>query len=791
MTQSQPGGLFVGTERVPLRGVSVRVKVQRTAAEVVVAQRYVNTEKVPVEAVYSFPLPESAAVCRFEALIGGKRIVGRVEEREAAFEQYDAAMAAGHGAFLVDQDRPNIFTASVGNLLPGQEVVIELAYATELEQTGDQIRLLIPTTISPRYIPREQFATMDPAELDHLLPPTAMGGVPYGLTLTVDVDAAAGIKEVACPSHPIEVRIDGAKARLELLGADVQLDQDFVANIRLAEPHRAAAIVADDDGSAVVMLNVFPELGQLPRGPSEVVFLLDRSGSMDGDSISQARSALQLCLRSLAAGDYFNIVGFGSRFEALFPTSRPYNQTSLDEATAHVAGLGADLGGTELLAPLEHVLGAAPIAGLRRQLVLLTDGEVGNETECIAAAQRRAAHCRVFTFGIGRGASEFLVRGLARAGRGEAEFIHPNERIEPKVLRQFARLASGSVQNVRVDWGDLRPNLIAPVEPASLFAGDRFTIYARVPNLLATEIAVLADGPGGPIRLPIRINSEPRSESRAVTALFARKAIQELEESPAVVRGSAQHNRKESSARHRIRELALRYQILSSETSFVAMEERPEGQALSAELRRIPIALTRGWGGVDLYASASDPYGHQTCFSMDSTCRSTDMSDSAAMLEFVDRDESPPKDLGLSLAQRAIEGIRKSMPAFVRQGATKHENPASPPPDALDPLIQLALVQQADGRFTLTPALADAVGVPLSQLQEAARKLSGPAGETIVATVTALVILEERFANRRDEWQLLAAKAQQWLQSQTAAPPSPYRDWSEWGRQLTTMAGPK
>src|SRR5579862_738427 len=142
MSTPEAGGLFAtgSGNRVPLKGVAIDVKAAGVAAQVRVSQRYFNAEKIPVEALYSFPLDESCAVCGFEVEIGGKRIVGMVEEREKAFEKYDEAMAQGHGAFLVDQDRPNIFTASVGNLLPDQEAIVRLTYVTELEQSGDAIR---------------------------------------------------------------------------------------------------------------------------------------------------------------------------------------------------------------------------------------------------------------------------------------------------------------------------------------------------------------------------------------------------------------------------------------------------------------------------------------------------------------------------------------------------------------------------------------------------------------------------------------------------------------------------
>ena len=184
------------------------------------------------------------------------------------------------------------------------------------------------------------------------------------------------------------------------------------------------------------------------RHPAEIVFLVDRSGSMQGTSIAEVRNALQLCLRSMIPGCRFNIVGFGSTYQPLFPESRPYDDGSLREASAHVEAMQADLGGTEILPALTSVLEQRPAAGLPRQLVVLTDGQVTNTDAVIALAHKHAATTRVFTFGIGAGASSHLVRGLARAGRGSAEFITPSERIEPKVVRQVGRLLSPALTDV-------------------------------------------------------------------------------------------------------------------------------------------------------------------------------------------------------------------------------------------------------------------------------------------------------------------------------------------------------
>ena len=232
-----------------------------------------------------------------------------------------------------------------------------------------------------------------------------------------------------------------------------------------------------------------------------------------------------------------------------------------------------------------------------RQAILLTDGQVGNERQCIELAAFHASHCRIFTFGIGNGVSEFLIKGLARASGGQAEFIHYNERIEPKVLKQFARMSSAFLKNVRVDWGSLQTELVAPSSAPQLFDGDRLTLYARVIGGSGGNVSVIADGPNGELRFPVSVDLERAGENRAIPVLMARRAIQELEEGGGVSKGSSQTDRKVKTVKTRVLELALRYQIMSSETSFVAIEERAAGtQHAAAELRRIPVALTKGYG---------------------------------------------------------------------------------------------------------------------------------------------------------------------------------------------------
>jgi Ca-activated chloride channel family protein len=255
---------------VPLYGVAIEARVRDGAVLTTVSQRFRNTEKGPIEAVYSFPLEESSAVCGLEIELAGRVLKGMVEEREKAFEKYDEAMRDGNSAFLLDQFRPDIFLVSVGRLQPGEEAVVRITAVSRAESWDRGLRLRIPTTISPRYIPREQARTSDPADLEAILPPTVIGKVPYGLTLEVDIAAGGTIASVSCPSHPVEVSISGKKASVRLAGRDVQLDSDFVLNVELAKPSASRCIACRDGGGYALMIRMKP--GVPDEKPGQVRF---------------------------------------------------------------------------------------------------------------------------------------------------------------------------------------------------------------------------------------------------------------------------------------------------------------------------------------------------------------------------------------------------------------------------------------------------------------------------------------------------------------------------------------
>jgi Vault protein inter-alpha-trypsin domain/von Willebrand factor type A domain len=371
MSEPAHAGLFTQGKPIPLEGVAIEAEVRDFCSRVTVTQRYRNLEEKPIEAMYVFPLDERAAVCGFAALVDGVEIVGEVVEREEAFERYDDALSEGHGAFLLDQERSDIFTARIGNLLPGKEAIVRITYVAELGLEGEDLRFVLPTAVSPRYAPLEDRKGIGRSEAEKVNP-TVAWEVPYGLELAVRLEMPSSIRGLESPSHPLAIEIDGASATVRLGERRTELDRDFVLLVKLQEPHQPRAWLEERNGETVAMLALQPRF-ETRESPSEVIFVVDRSGSMGGSSIAEARNALQLCLRSLREGSWFNIVGFGSTHQMLFPESRPYGDESLRLAAEHVSSLEANLGGTEILPALAAVLGRGR-SELPRQLIVMTDG---------------------------------------------------------------------------------------------------------------------------------------------------------------------------------------------------------------------------------------------------------------------------------------------------------------------------------------------------------------------------------------------------------------------------------
>lgn len=589
---------------VPLMGVSISGEVFGAQARIFVRQRYRNKEARPIEAIYTFPLPSDAVLVGFAMECGQRRLEGEVKEREEAFQAYDEAISRGHGAALLDQERRNVFTASVGNVLPGEDTVIEVEYVQRLAADEGALRLMIPTLVAPRYIPgapqgdRTGHGAAAPTDkvpdADRISP--KIGAVKYGLSINIVFDVGRDVA-IESPSHSIDVSEAGAQKRRVIFQRDtVPLDRDLVLLASGSEGVSAGVVSARKKGQdGTFALTVVPDLfDRIRKAPAkDVVFVLDVSGSMAGESIDQARSALRLCLRHLAEGDRFQIIAFSTEHTKFEGALTPFTQKTLEAADAWVAALDAS-GGTEMLAPLLVATATLSHAAPERSriVVLLTDGQVGNEADIVERVMATSASARIYTFGIGTNVSDLLLRDLARRSKGAVEFIHPGERIDEKVTAQFARAAAARVDEVILRFTGVDAGELAPSELPPLVDGEPWVVYGRYsePGIGRAELRGMLQGEKFFLEIPVELPAE--AEREGLGALWAAARIRDLEDAEGSLAGRrAEGNQK------RIVALSVEHRVASKYASFVVVEKRTGDRRAQGqpEARPVPVNGPAGW----------------------------------------------------------------------------------------------------------------------------------------------------------------------------------------------------
>ena len=604
--ENAKAGLYTRSgDQVPLQGVDVTGEMLGGHARVHVRQHYRNTEAKPVEAVYVFPLPSDATLTAFSMECAGRRIQGVLKEREEAFRAYDDAVTAGHGAALLDQERPNVFTAQVGNLLPGEETLVEVEFLQAIQVEEGCVRWALPTLVAPRYIPgtpsgdRTAHGWAEPTnrvpDADRITPP--VGDARYGLTLDLLVSLDREVV-VESPSHTLDVSHAEGGTRVKLSQPHVALDRDLVLNI--LSPDTSTPLITlvthrQGEEPGTFALTVVPDLCGMAVGPKrqEVVFVVDTSGSMAGGSLAQAQGALRLCLRHLREGDRFNIIAFENRFHSFAPQPVPFTQKTLEQADQWLSALRA-YGGTQLLQPMLAAVQSVPDG----VVMLLSDGQVGNEAEILEAVMGARKTARIYSFGIGFRVSAVLLKDLARLTGGAVECIYPGERIDDKVVAQFSHVLSPRVTDVEAHFEGveavalLQPQQLVdgtPLQPQELVDGRPWSIFGRYTTPGSGKLVLKGKSIAETFSLSIPVNFPAQSDRPAVEKLWAAERIRVWQDAGLV-------GRRGKVLKPRIIQLALAHGIVTPYTSFVVVEERTGERRASGqpETRVVPVHIPAG-----------------------------------------------------------------------------------------------------------------------------------------------------------------------------------------------------
>jgi Ca-activated chloride channel family protein len=602
----QDAGALLSTHGAcPLEHTEVTADVSGARARVTVTQRFVNPYKDKIEAVYTFPLPQNAAVDDMTMLVGSRMIRGKIKRRDEARAIYERARAAGHVASLLDQERPNIFTQSVANIMPGEAVKITISYVETLKYEDGTYEFVFPMVVGPRYIPGNATGrqgggwahdTDRVPDASRITPPVTPPGARAGhdISLAVRLDAGVPLDAVSSPTHDVAIETRSQHEAVAVLPDKVTIpNKDFILRWDVAGAKIADAVLthrAERGGFFTLVLQPPERIAPADVSPKELVFVLDTSGSMSGFPIEKAKEAMRLALDGLNPQDTFNLITFAGDTSILFPKPVPATRENLRRAQEFLAGRHGG-GGTEMMKAIRAALDPSDNQNHVRVVCFMTDGYVGNDMEIIGEVKRHP-NARVFAFGIGSSVNRFLLDNMARYGRGEVEYVGLKDDGSAAARRFHERVRSPLLTDISIDWGGLPVTGVYPQRIPDLFAArpliitGRYTRAARGAIRLNGSIGARQFSRSIDVNLPA---SEPRHD--VLASLWARTRIDDLMSQDWQ---GLQSGTMRPELRDAITQLGLDYRLMTQFTSFVAVEEKTVTEGGQPRRIEVPVEMPEG-----------------------------------------------------------------------------------------------------------------------------------------------------------------------------------------------------
>jgi Ca-activated chloride channel family protein len=468
----------------PLLEARYEIGINGMLARTRLRQTFENTSGEWIEGVYVYPLSEDAVVDTLDLIIGERHISGEIRERHRALAEYAQAKRDGRRAGLVESERPNIFTTSVANVGPGERVTIEIGYQQLVDYADGTFSLRLPLVVGPRYVPaaRAMLQPLDAARITPILRDPDRGpGNP--VEVSVSLDAGMPLDEVRSLYHSVQQRrVDRSRREISLSYTSVPADRDFVLEWTASSNVPQAALFTETvDGEDYGLLMFVPPVGAAVRAlPREIVFVIDTSGSMDGTSITQAREALLFALDRLRPDDRFNIIRFDSSMQLLHRAPVDATRTAVAEAAAYVRGLRSG-GGTEMFPAVNAALHQFADADAERvrQVIFITDGNVGNEADLFALIERELGRARLYTVGIGSAPNGYFMANAARFGRGVHMYIGDINEVSTRMSALFTKIEQPVLTDIALEWPGTEHRDVYPQRISDLFAGEPLLVAVR------------------------------------------------------------------------------------------------------------------------------------------------------------------------------------------------------------------------------------------------------------------------------------------------------------------------
>ena len=511
-----------------------------------IEQMYKNNTKEVLEVGYTFPIVETATVVGFEIKVGDKILKGKCKEKGEAKREYQQNIVKGNSAYMMEQETGNIFKISVGKIDKDEEVTVKIQYIDKFEIIDNQIEILIPTLVTPRY-------------KSNVTNKLIYGKTNYTVDFTINIDKTLNVENINCPSHKINI-IDEKNIKVE----NYDLSKDFKLDIKLKNELSSKAIISKTrDGKDMLYLSFMPEIDDVYEdSEKEYLFLIDISGSMMGVKLEETKRAVIECLKQLDEGDKLNIIAFDHEFEVMSAHAIEYNEKNMQEAERYINSLHA-AGGTEILNPIKFAL----YENTEKVILLFTDGQVGNEKQIIDFAKEHGKNSRIYPFGIDSNVNSYFIKQNAKDGNGKAQIIQPNEKIDDKIMRTFARIQTPMVEDIQVDYGQNK--LVDEIkEENSLFNYEFFNVFAKIEEIkddIKLKGKILGKEYTWKIAKEKITNTDVDLE-----VLFAKQEIERLED---YIKNTYDYEKIEN-YKKMIIDIAVKYNINSEYTSFITVYER-------------------------------------------------------------------------------------------------------------------------------------------------------------------------------------------------------------------------
>ncbi|MBX6357244.1 MAG: VWA domain-containing protein [Micromonosporaceae bacterium] len=619
------GALRTERGNLPLELVDVQARLTGLAGAVRLTQGFTNPYDQPLEATYVFPLPDRFAVTGMTMTAADRTVQAELRERAAARAEYEQAVAEGKRAAIAEEERPDVFTMRVGNILPGERVSVELSLAGPLSYEDGEATFRFPLVVAPRYIPGKPLDgtpvgdgyapdTDAVPDASRITPPVLLPGFPNPVRLSIAVTVDPGglpLGHARC-SLPIEQGEDGTIR----VTPGQRLDRDFVLRLQYGEPVHAThglVLVPDVDGAeGTFQLTVLPPTGAAAPRPRDVVLVLDRSGSMGGWKMVAARRAAARIIDTLTGADRFAVLTFDNVVErpADLPAGlAPATDRHRFRAVEHLARAEAR-GGTEMLRPLREALdlltgdSAAVGEDRDRVLVLVTDGQVGNEDQILRETAAAVQRVRLHTVGIDQAVNAGFLGRLAAYGGGRCELVESEDRLDEAMDHIHRRIGTPLLTGLTVHSApgegggmegqrgiEIVPDTVSPARHPDLFPGAPVVFTGRFRGSPAGGLQVRGrDLDGQPWQAGVEATTVDQAGD-GIRPIWARAHLRDLEDRYVTLGAGEELTDLE----RRIVDTSLRFGALCRFTAFVAVDSRVVTDGSGPHRVIQPVEPAAGW----------------------------------------------------------------------------------------------------------------------------------------------------------------------------------------------------